>query len=540
VSVLPQERKLSKELLEIKAECEASLKTYAQYVCPDRYFGDVHLDLFDFFQYDEHRCKLALIPRDHQKSFCMAVTVTWLITVNPAITINYISANEDLVLAQMNTIQQILHSERHRLLWPELLNWVIGRTGAIEHKPTGRWQQKLIEVDHPLRISKMVRDPTVRMSTVKSGNTGMHSDVTVFDDLVTDENYASEADRRDVLACYKNFAKISTTGSRFFAVGTRYGNDDIYGKMLELSYEDEDEDGNVVEKKRWAVFERVVEDSPNRTGDGNFLWPRMEFPDGSSYGFDRRELAIKKSDMMIDGDISSFYAQYYNDPNDASLYKLKPSDFKYYDPRKLEKKGSQWHYDGRPLKLSVAADLAFSDGRVKRRDHTAIAVVGMDYEGYVYILALERFQTDKPETYYSKIIQLHDYWDFDKIVVETNNAGKFVKQYLEDEVRRNGNRLIVEGRAHVSHQGKKEERISQVLDHRYKNGTIFHLKAGLTKILEEELMLPRPSTDDLKDAVAMAVAELKPPAKQLSDRYTKEAGNVVRLSRFGGARRRRR
>jgi predicted phage terminase large subunit-like protein len=535
--------KLSKELMEIREVCENSLKAYADWMFPDRYFGEVHYDLFDFFQYDPHRCKLALIPRDHQKSFCMAVTVTWLITVNPAITINYISANEDLVLAQMNTIQHILTHERHRMLWPEMLNWVKGRSGALEHKPKGRWQQKLIEVDHPLRYEKAVRDPTVRMSTVKSGNTGMHSDVTVFDDIVTDENYASEADRRDVLNCYKNFAKISTTGSKFFAVGTRYGMDDVYAKMMELEYTYLDEEGNEVREKRWAVFERVVEDSPNRTGDGNFLWPRMKMTDGSEYGFDQKELAIKKADLLIDGDITSFYAQYYNDPNDASLHKVSKDCFQYMDQRLLKKEAQTWFYKDKPLKIYAAADLAFSEGggikKVNRRDYTAVAVVGVDADGYIYVLDLDRFQTSQPEVYFERIIDLHEHWGFDSIVVETNNAGAFIKRYLEDEARRRGSRLTVIGKAHVSHQGKKEERISQVLDHRYRNGHIFHNRVSLIRELELEIMLPRPAHDDLKDALAMAVAEARPPRGTGMVRKVSN-GTVVPMSRFGGSRRRRR
>ena len=293
--------------------------------------------------------------------------------------------------------------------------------------------------------------------------------------------------------------------------------------------------------KRWSVFERVAEDSYRRTGDGTFCWPKQQMPNGEWYGFDEEELAIKKADALIDGDLGLFYGQYYNDPADESTNVIKQSDFKYMDLRKLEQHGKDWYYDDTKLKLYAAADLAWTDSsslNAKRRDYTALSVVGIDDEGYIYVLALERFQTDKPEVYYEKIIELQEYWQFKKITVETNAAGKIIKNFLEDEIRRQGGRLEVEGKAHVSHSGKKEERVATALHSRYRNGSIYHTKGGLTKLLEEELKLAKPPHDDLKDVLAIAVSECVAPLKRKHG--TKKQGNVIQLSRFGGGRRGRR
>jgi predicted phage terminase large subunit-like protein len=264
-------------------------------------------------------------------------------------------------------------------------------------------------------------------------------------------------------------------------------------------------------------------------------------PNNEWYGFDEEELAIKKADALIDGDLGLFFGQYYNDPSDESTHLIKNSSFKYIDSKHLDQVGNHWIYKDKKLKLYAAADLAWTDSsskNAKRRDHTAVAVVGIDEDGFIYILALERFQTDKPEIYYSKIIELHEYWEFKKITVETNSAGKFIKNFLVDEVRRNGGRLEVEGKTHTSHDGKKEERVAQVLHHRYRNGTIYHTKGGYTKLLEEELKLAKPPHDDLKDVVSIAVAECVAPLKR--DGLGRRTNNVVQAhSRFGGTRGRR-
>jgi len=525
---------VNKELLAIKEECENSLKAYAQWVSPERYYGDVHFDMFDYFQYGEADCKLALIPRDHQKSWCAAVYVSWILTIKPWSRINYVSWSEALVQAQMTSIQSLLYSDAHRELWPNHLNFERDpRKNTWVHKPKEGWNKSNFHLDHPARKERMIRDPSVRATTAKSANTGMHSDLTVFDDLVTDENWDTEAGKSEVLKCYKSFAKINSTSGTFLAVGTKYSEDDLYTKMMdiEIAYGD-------VKEKRWDVFQRVVEDSYRRTGDGNFVWPKQQMPNGEWYGFDEREIAIKKADALIDGDIGLFYGQYYNDPADESTHVIKQSDFKYLDPNHLEQQGTTWNYKDKKLKLYSAADLAWTDSgsiNAKRRDHTALAVVGIDEDGYIYVLEVKRFQTDKPEEYYREIVELQEYWGFNTITIETNSAGKFIKNFLEDEVRRNGGRLEVDGKAHVSHSGKKEERIAQALHQRYRSGTIYHTKGGYTKQLEEELKLAKPPHDDLKDALAIAVTECVAPLKRRH--ANSKPNNVVKLSKYGGTRR---
>lgn len=528
---------------DIRDLCESDVYEFAQWVMPDRYYGDIHKDFYHFLQHNPHDCKLGLIPRDHQKSHCMAIFVAWLVTVKPWVTINYVSANARLVQAQMRTIKDILKSKAHRQLWPEHLNYVRDRDGTVKHKPTGAWTQVEIEIDHPERKKRMVRDSTVTASTVGGTNTGLHCEVTVFDDLVTDENYQSQAEKTAVVECYKNFAKISTTGSKMYAVGTRYGDDDLYALLREIEVAYVQDDGTPVKKPMWSIFESVVEDSPNRTGDGTFLWPRQQSPvTGEWFGFDIKELAIKKAHLQVDGDITGYYAQYYNDPNDASLDRLSRNHFKYFNPNLLIGTGAgNWEYNGKPLKLFAAADLAFTDGvgaKAKKRDYTAVCVLGIDTEGYIYILDLQRFQTDKMEVYYQEIMEMTDYWGFRKIIVETNNGGKLVKRYLEDEIRREGGFLEVEGIAHTSHDGKKEERIAQAVEPRYRSGTIYHHKGGVIKILEEELVLNRPPHRDLKDVLAICIEHSRSTIKRQEHfGATGTHGKVVQISRFGGSRR---
>jgi len=527
---------------EIREQCEADLWTFACTMFPEREYGEVHKELCHFFQHEDSSRLLALVPREHQKSHIMAVYCAWKLTVVPWWTILYVSANPSLGEEQLGFIVDTFKREQHKRLWPNHLNWVKKRGGDLEHQATGRWRNDLIELDHPARKERGIRDPSIRTAGVGKSITGFHVDEIVFDDLVTDENYQSEAARRDVFRCYKNCAKIATTDSVMKAVGTRYGDADIYDTWLDIQvpmYKDGEDTGEL--RNLWSVFEKPVEDSPNRTGDGNFLWPRSYSTKLKQwFGFDPQVLATKKAELVSDGDIAGFLSQFYNAPNDASMQRINRSVFQYLDKKFLKHINGSWYYGDKQLRLTAAADLAFTEGTAinrRKRDFTALVVIGRDSDGYLYVLELDQFQTDKLEVYYERILELQDKWQFREIYVETNNGGKIVKADLQDRIRRTGGSLVVHGVAHTSHQGTKEERILQAVEPRYRNQEVFHFRGGYTSALEEQLMLPRPKNDDLKDVLALAIEKSKPVlGKGL--RSSSHNNNIVQLSRFGGVRRR--
>ena len=499
---------------EIRKECEDSLYTYAQIMFPNRYFGDLHRDMFMFFEKSlsvaleggEGDNAAALVPRDHQKSFCIAVACSWAITKFPWFTVTYVSSNPTLSQRQLTVIKNIFKSEAHRELWPEMMNYEIHpRTKEYEHKPTGTWTISEIAIDHPKR-PKSEKDPTVAATSAKSTNTGAHYKMCIFDDLVTNENYRSAAEREDIKEVYQSYASIATTGSIKWMVGTRYGDNDLYGDLKEKEYEVFDADGNCVETRPlWKWFERTVENSKNKDGSGTFVWPRQQMPDGNWYGFSRTELSKKRSEAF---NLVLYYCQYYNDPNAAAVDKITNNCFMYMQPNLLEQRQGKWWYGAKELKVFCGMDLAFTEGsgtRKVKRDYTAIAVIAWDADGYLYVLDLQRFQTDRAEVYYDKLIELHQYWNFRETTVETNGGGNVIANFVQDEVRKKGETLVIKHQTKNQREGNKEERNAQLFEPLYRGKSVYHAKGGYTRLLEEELRLSKPPHDDLKDALWIAV-----------------------------------
>ena len=532
---------------QLKKDCESDLFFYAQVMFPSRYFGEVHEEMFRFFQRSLEEAMetgqgdnaAALIPRDHQKSFCIAVASSWAITKYPWFTVTYVSSNPTLSERQLTVIKNIFKSDSYRELWPEMLNYEVNpRTKEYDHRSLGTWTKTEITVDHPQR-PRSEKDPTIAATSAKSTNTGAHVKLCVFDDLVTNENYRSAAEREDIKEVYQSYASIATTGSIKWMVGTRYGDNDLYSSLKEKEYEIFDDEGVVTETRPlWKWFERKVETSKRYDGTGTYVWPRAKMPDGNWYGFNQTELSKKKSEAF---NLELYYSQYYNDPNAASEAKITKDCFMYLQPNLLEQRQNRWYYGSKELKLACGMDLAFSEGsgvRKVKRDYTSIAVTAWDNEGYLYVLDLQRFQTAKAEIYYEKLITMHEYWDFREVTVETNAGGAVVANFIQDEIRRAGHTLVVKHQHKNQREGTKEERNSQLFEPLYRNKSVYHTKGGYTRLLEEELHLTKPPHDDLKDAVWIAVSNSKRLAKPKFATNKRERTVVNASNRFLSRRKR--
>ena len=520
-----------KELIE---RCENNLFEFAKEMNPYYCYGDIHEEVFSWLGDPKaNERQLILLPRGHLKSHCVAVYCAWNITFEPWTTIVYLASQDDLAKAQLHAIKQLMTSDVYTLYWPEMFE---EHSVTRKRKERGTWSAYAFDVDHPIRRERGVRDHTMIIKTVKSNAMGLHCDGLVFDDVVVPQFATTNVGRRELANSLGYFSSILNPGGWIKAVGTRYNPEDAYQSMVEATtpiWDEELGDYNG-EEKTWEVMERVVEDSPNRSGTGHYLWPRTESPhDQKSYGFNPRELARIKADYISQGGLVNFFSQYYNDPNDVGTQRMTRDKFQYYDPKHLRTEGTRVTYKGNRLNITAALDVAWSEDA--RADYSALAVIGIDSDGFIYILGLDRFRTSDFLVYYERIRQMQFEYPFSRILVETNAAGSLVAQEVEKFIRRDGMSLVVERRSHNRATLGKSENWAAVLEPRYNSKSVFHFRGGLTPILEEELISARPRHDDLKDAVCAAMSIAVPPAGKKFNNYGRlnREGNVV-IGRFGG------
>lgn len=499
---------------------------FAKLVNPGYMYGSIHKEIYEWMQdyslYGEGddltSNKLIMMPRAHLKSHQVATTAAWLIVRHPEITMLYLSATAELAQSQLYDIKNILDSANFRRYFPEYVHPDVGKRE--------KWSSTSIMIDHPKRKKEGIRDATIKTAGLTTNTTGWHADVILADDIVVPDNAYTEEGRDSVAKAVSQFTSIRNTGGFTLACGTRYHPADIYGIWKELTYDAYTSEGDFIGKlKVWDIKEHVVEI------DGLFLWPRVVRKDNKAFGFDRQTLSRIEAEYL---DKTQFFAQYYNDPNDPGSNKFGYEIFQYYDPRYLVKERGAWYFNGNKLNVYAAVDFAYSLNN--KADYTAIVVIGIDADGNIYVLDIDRFKTVKIIDYFQHIKTLHNTWDFKKIQAEVTAAQKTIVESIKDYVRKDGMRLRVEEFRPTRHDGSKEQRISAILDHRYDNMEIWHREGGWTKVLEEELVLARPPHDDIKDALASAVSIAVKPARSSLNAF-QEMMNLRKQTsnnRFGG------
>lgn len=186
-------------------------------------------------------------------------------------------------------------------------------------------------------------------------------------------------------------------------------------------------------------------------------------------------------------------------------------------------------------RLNVYAGIDFAFSMSKKADFTCIVVIGVDYDFNIYLLDIERFKTNKMETYFENVLSMHSKWEFSTLRAEVTVAQETIVEYLKDRAKREGMVLKIDSHRPNKYQGAKEERIAAALEPRYQNGQIFHFKGGYCTMLEEELMLENPPHDDLKDTLAIVVSgDIKKPSKRRGQQEETSVTHISYHPRFGG------
>lgn len=500
----------------VRQAAEADLETFIKLVAPHILLGSIHKEILRWWQREEAKtAQLLLLPRGHMKSKLVAYRAAWWITKNPDTTIMYLSATSDLAEAQLYQIKQILDSPIYRRYWPEMTN--------VEEGKREKWNVAEIAVDHPKRKAEGVRDSTCKAVGVNANFTGFHADIVILDDMVVPKNAYTEEGRQKVASAYSQLASIENPGAEEWAVGTRYHPRDIYNDMLNMKAEIFDDNGDLVsEEPIYEVFQKEVEQF------GEFLWPRQTRADGKRFGFDQNVLAQIKGKYT--GDITQFYAQYYNNPNSSENSPIDEAKFQYYERTSLSSIEGDWYIKDRKLNVYAAIDFAYS--LTKKADYTALVTLGVDHLGNYYVLDIDRFKTDRISTYFEHIVKAQQKWGFRKIRAEISVAQQaIVRELKESYIKPNGLALSIDEYRPTRHEGNKEERLAAILEPKYDNLQVWHYRGGNCQSLEEELIMRHPPHDDIKDALANAI-EISVIPKQRSAQQ--HVSNVIYNSRFGG------
>lgn len=501
----------------VRESAEADLAVFIRLVAPHLLIGGIHFELIKWWcRQEAKKNQLVLLPRGHLKSKLVAYRTAWWITKNPETTVLYVSATADLAEKQLYQIKQILDNPIYRRYWPEMI--------GVDEGKREKWAVAEIAVDHPKRKLEGIRDATCKAVGLTSNTTGFHADIVVLDDIVVPGNAYTEEGRDKVASLYSQLASIENPGAEEWVVGTRYHPKDIYQNMIDMKAELYDPETGDLESDEeiYELFQRVVETN------GEFLWPSQTRQDGKAFGFNYKILAGIKGKYQ--GDITQFYSQYYNNPNNSDTARISSDKFQYYERTLLNNREGDWYIKDRKLNVYAAIDFAFS--LKKKADYTALVSIGVDHLGNYYILDIDRFKTERIVEYFNHIVTAQQKWGFRKLSAEVTVAQKtIVSELKESYIKPNGIPLSIDEHSPNRHQGDKEERMSAILEPKYDNMQVWHYRGGNCQSLEEELIMRHPPHDDIKDALANAIHIATVPRQRMNSGLN---SNVITHARFGG------
>jgi len=503
---------------EVRQLAVNNLEAFIRLMAPYQLLGHCHIDLCSWITRHDDENKLLLWPRDHGKSRKAAFYAAWEIVRDPATTIIYGSATAEKAEEQLRFIKEILTSKIAFRYFPGLVE--------IEEGKRTAWNKTYIVVDHPHRVSEGVVDSTVMTCGLEKTITGKHCKRLILDDIVVPENN-TEQGRKAVNAWAAQAASIMSADSSMLVVGTRYHPQDAYQMMIDMEAEVpiEDEDGELTHEPE-AMFTVNIADVEQ---DGEFLWPRQQRKDGKYFGFNARILARKRAVYEAAGQITQFYAQYYNDPNDKSTAPISRDLFRYYKRSDLQYIHGVWHIDFTPIQLYCALDMA--TGTAEDKDYTVAIVGGVDTQGNRYIIEISRFRTDKISRILTEVKDLHTKYHFKKLRIEVVSGFKLVATDLADNLYRSGIRIPIDHYVPPNRESKSA-RINAILEPLYQSSAVYHYRGGNCQILEDELVSVNPEHDDTKDAWAMCCDLMEIPK---SNRNRRTSRKVVKFHpKFGG------
>lgn len=298
--------------------------------------------------------------------------------------------------------------------------------------------------------------------------TGKPVDILLIDDYLKDMQEAKSKVVKDGIWDWYNSVAVSRlhVNSRQIIIATRWAEDDLIGRVLET-----DPDG----------WEQLVIPCYDETWES--IWPER---------FPRSLLEEKRKN-----DEFTFQSLYLCNPIPEWWVIFKRDQFSYYDLNEV------WNWETYKKKYQV---ITFVDPAISEKqwaDSTSIFTLLLDKDtNFIYELDI-RHGKMLPDQIIDELFDVVRLRKPDRVWLETNQYQKMLELEIKKQMRIRDIFFTLEWQ--VS-SGDKEAKIKSLLQPRYSNGSILHLRHGkhVQEYEAELLAFPNGKHDDIIDSAAMA------------------------------------
>lgn len=486
----------------------ASIRCFDFDLPPPRHIREIYGAVFRALsdEYPEAPRHLArLMPREHAKTEAGTVVIpTWIALRDPNIRVLVMSINADKAADKLSEISDYMED-----LAPQFGREIVKNN------------QKQLTLDR----TASHEEPTIQAAGFKTGVTGGHYDVIVFDDIVTYETQRTAHRRQKAWQKFQDFLNLDSKqgNSVFLVLGTRKHREDLYSELInsigwDTRVEQAISDWSLIENGEYSLKTRHQDTgeefwySATNTGEIN---PRKETV--VAVDVDRRvdvlwpewapiEDLIK--DMVVgfgaDEGTIVWQRENQNDPGAMEGQILSEDMLSWQTRSDLEK----WSY-----RLYAGVDLAVEDDPERAAkndtDYWAVATIASkpsDDTATVVGLSRKRgMSLQRGLTWIDN--QLHEVetefnTDVGRVLVESNQAQRWAVQTAEE---------IGRDFEESNSTGKKEERIID-MSSPFESGRVKLLDSALDDwssfVQREWCGFPNSRHDDRLDAIEIALRAL--------------------------------
>jgi len=358
------------------------------------------------------------------------------------------SYSADLSATQLSKARQIIDSENFKNLYNNF--WLIKDT-STEYITKEWWTFVSVWVGWSL--------------------TGKPVDLGIIDDVHKDRaEYESPTIRNKVWDWYTSvFLSRLHKDSKQVLVMTRWGEDDLFGRIIELEWEE------------WEIINIPVE------FENTTIFPER-FP---------LDFIQQKRKVMWERDYQSLYMW---DPLNEWWWAFKREYFEYYNPEEVIDKMSR-------LNIITFVDPAIS--KKQEADNTAIVTIGVDtVSNLIYLLEVKKLK-EQPDKIIDELFETTDrfknQWASYRAWIEIVAYQKMLALEITKQMRLRDKFFLLE---EVNPQWEKEARIVSTLQGRYSSHSVIHPKywANISDLETELLKFPNWKDDDMIDWLASGVA----------------------------------
>lgn len=349
----------------------------------------------------------------------------------------------------------------------------------------GGWTEDRVLLKHRTKLG--MKEPSLFVSAVDNNRTGMHPDIIIMDDLVSETTVTTPEQRNKTKTHYRFSLSLLERNGLQVVIGTRYHMDDLYDELLQ------------------------------NTGFNCIVRPAI-LPNGKCY-FPTKYPKEVLEELKRDQGADIFNSQYMLDPTNSDDAVFRIGNINYYldEEMALERDTGAYRGEVQFQQVFVLTDLAITQG--KRSDYTVIMILGITWDKKIYVIDYIRDKLT-PSDILKSIFEMYDkarkYGYVRGVGVETVAFQKVMMYLIKDEAKRRGISIpLIELKANKD----KTLRINGLVP-LVDSGDIY-MSPRHVELKNEMREFPFGKHDDLVDTLAYILQVMKPGnyARRTERRY---------------------